>query len=124
MNGEACIDYYGNLTQHHHRTPHLIEDTDIQLDYVRAMAAKVNFPSDFLPTKSYLIDNIIIFTPRFATLEHAPWDKCPYYQDDTYIWMYAINTALDTVSYAQAISNIADDTDFALSMGLSHQLLS
>ena len=38
--------------------------------------------------------------------------------------MSAIDAALDPVSYAQDISNIADETDFARSMGLAHELLS
>ena len=38
--------------------------------------------------------------------------------------MSAIYAALDTVSYSQAISNIADETDFARSMVLAHELLS
>ena len=42
LNEEAHIYYYGHLTQHHHRTPHLIEDTDIHLDSIHAMAAEVN----------------------------------------------------------------------------------
>ena len=62
------IDYYGHLTQPHHRTPHLIKYTNIHLDYVSAMAAEVNVPSNFFPDESYLIDNIITSTPRFATL--------------------------------------------------------
>ena len=47
-----------------------------------------------------------------------------YSQDDTYIRLSAINADLDPVSYAQAIINIADETDFARSMVLSHELLS
>ena len=38
--------------------------------------------------------------------------------------MYAIDADLHPVSYAQAIRNISDDTDFARSMGLAHELLS
>ena len=38
--------------------------------------------------------------------------------------MYAIDYALDPISYAQAIRNISDETDFARSMGLSHKILS
>ena len=68
FNEEAHIYYYGNLTQPHHRTPHIIEDTDIHMDSVRAMAAEVNVPSDFFPSKSDLIDNIITSTPLFATM--------------------------------------------------------
>ena len=37
--------------------------------------------------------------------------------------MYAINASLYPVSYDQAISNISDETDFARSMGLAHELL-
>ena len=81
------IDYYGHLTQPHHRTPHLIKDTDIHLDSVRAMAAEVNVLSDFFPVKSYMIDNIITSTPRFATLECAPWDQLLYSLNDTCIRM-------------------------------------
>ena len=88
------------------------------------MAAEVDVPSDFFPSKSDLIDNSINFTPCFVTLERAPWDQFLYCQDDTSIRLSAINDALDIVSYAQAISNIADDTDFARSMGLAHELLS
>ena len=69
---EAHIDYYGNLTQSHHMTPNLIEDTDIHLDSVRTMAAEANVPYDFFPDKSDPIDNIITSTPRFANLERAP----------------------------------------------------
>ena len=47
-----------------------------------------------------------------------------YYQDENPIRISTINDDLDPVSYAQAISNIADETDFALSMGLAHELLS
>ena len=78
------------------------------------MAAGVNVPFDFLPAESYLIDNIINSTPRFATLERAPWDQFLYSQYDTLILLSAIDAALDTVSYAQAISNIADETDFVI----------
>ena len=46
-----------------------------------------------------------------------------YSQDDTRIQLSAIDAALDPVSYAQAIRNIADVTDFARSMGLAHELL-
>ena len=46
-----------------------------------------------------------------------------YSQDDTCIRLSAIDAALDPVSYAQDISNIADETDFTCSMGLSHELL-
>ena len=35
-----------------------------------------------------------------------------------------IDAAFDPVSYAQAIRNIADETDFARSMGIAHELLS
>ena len=80
------------------------------------MAAEVNVPSDFFPAKSYPIDNIITSVPRFATMERTPWDQLIYSQDDTRIWLSAINAALDTVSYSQAIRNIADETDFARSM--------
>ena len=45
-------------------------------------------------------------------------------QDDTRIRLSTIFAALDPVSYAQAIRNIADETDFACSMGLAHELLS
>ena len=75
LNKETHIDYYGHLTQPHHRTPNLIKDTDIHMDSVRVMAAEVNVPSDFFPAESYLIDNIINSIPRFATLERAPWDQ-------------------------------------------------
>ena len=68
LNEENHIDYYGHLTQPHHRTPHLIKDTDINLEYVRTMAAEVNVPSDFFPAESYMIDNIITSTYCFATL--------------------------------------------------------
>ena len=80
LNEETYIDSYGNLTQPHHRTPHLIEDNGIHLDSVRAMASEVNVPSDFFPAEPDLIDNIITSTPRFATLELAPWDKLLYSQ--------------------------------------------
>ena len=62
------IDYYGHLTQPHHRTPHLIEDTDIHLDSVRAMTAEFSVPAAFCPSKSDLIDDIITSTPIFATM--------------------------------------------------------
>ena len=88
------------------------------------MTSEVNVLSDFFPSKSDLIDNIITYTPRFATLEHAPRDKFPYSQDDILIRMPAINAALDPVSYAQAIRNISNETDFTRSMGLDHELLS
>ena len=101
----------------------MIIDTDIQLDSVRAMAAEFNVPSDFFPTKSYLIENIITSPPRFSTLERAPWDQLLYSQDDNRIRLSEIDATLDLVSYAQAISNIADETDFARSMGLAHELL-
>ena len=38
---------------------------------MRAMAAEVNVPSNFLPAESYMIDNIITSTPCFVTLERA-----------------------------------------------------
>ena len=69
MNKETHIDYYGNLNQPHHRTPHLIKDTDIHIDYVRAMPEEVKILSDFFPAESYRIDNIINSTPCFVTLE-------------------------------------------------------
>ena len=47
-----------------------------------------------------------------------------YYQDDTHIWLSAIYADLDPVSYAQAISNISDETYFARSMVIDHELLS
>ena len=68
LNEETRIYYYGHLSQPHHRTPHLVEDTDIHLDSVRAMAAEFNVPSDFFPSESYLIDNIITSNPRVAVL--------------------------------------------------------
>ena len=71
-----------------------------------------------------MIDNISTSTPRFSTLECAPWDQLLYYQDDSRIWLSAIDAALYPVSYVQAISNVADETDFARSMGLAHELLS
>ena len=123
-NKETHIDYYGLLTQLHHRRPHLIEDTDIHLDSVRAMAAEVNVMFEFFPAESNLIDNIITSTPSFATLESATWDKLLYSQNNTRICLSAINAALDPVYYAQAISNIADETNFARSMGLAHELFS
>ena len=104
--------------------PHLIEDNDIHMDYVRAMASEVNVLSDFFPAKSDLIDNIITSTPCFATLERAPWDQWIYYQDDTCIRLSEINSILDPVSYSQDISNSAAETEFASSMGLAHELLS
>ena len=85
LNEETHIDYYVNLTKPRHRTPHMIKDDDIYLDYAHAMAAEVNVPSDFFPDKSYLIDNIITSIPRFATLERSPWDKLLYSQADTCI---------------------------------------
>ena len=91
------------------------------MDSVRAMAAEVNVPSDLFPAKYDLIDNIINSTPRFDTLDCAPWDQFLYSQDDTYIRLSTINAALDPVSYAQAIRNIADETDFAHSMGLEQK---
>ena len=103
---------------------HLIKNTYIHLDYVRAMAAEVNVLSDFFPAKSYLINNIITSTPRVSTLERAPWDHLIYSQDETCIWLPEIDAALDPVSYSQDISNISDETDFARSMGLAHRLLS
>ena len=120
LNKETNIDSYVNLNQPHHRTPHLIKYTDINLDSVRAMAAEVNIPSDFFLSESYLIDNIITSTPHFATLERAPWDQLLYYHDDIHIRLYKIDADSDPVSYAQDISNIADETDFARSMGLDH----
>ena len=39
---ETHIYYHGNLTQTHHRTPRIIEDNDIHLDSMRAVAAEVN----------------------------------------------------------------------------------
>ena len=71
LNDETHFDYYGHLTQPHHRTLHLIKNTDIHLDYVRKMVAEVNVPSEFFPVKSYMIDNIITSIPRVATLERA-----------------------------------------------------
>ena len=71
-----------------------------------------------------MIDNIITSTPHFSTLERAPWDQLLYSQGYTHIRLSAIYAALDTVSYAQAIRNIADETDFARFVGLSHELLS
>ena len=53
----------------------MINDADIHLDSVWAMVAEVNIPSNFFPAESYLIDNIITSTPRFATLERSPWDQ-------------------------------------------------
>ena len=93
------------------------------MDSVRTMAAEVNVLFDFFPAKSYLIDNIITSTPCFATLERAPWDQLLYSQDDTRIWLSSIDSDLDPVSYGQAISNIADEADFARSMRLAHELL-
>ena len=43
---------------------------------------------------------------------------------DISICMSSIYAALYPVSYAPAISNIADEIDFARSMGLAHELLS
>ena len=91
---------------------------------MRAMAAKVNVSSDLFPAESYRIDNIINSTPRFANLERAPCDQFIYSQYATRIWLSAIDAALDPLSYAQAISNIAYETDFDRSMGLAHELLS
>ena len=91
---------------------------------MRAITAEVNILSDFFHSESDLIDNIITSTPRVATLEHSPWDQLLYLQDETHIRLSAINAALDPVFYAQAISNIADETDFACSMVLAHKFLS
>ena len=91
---------------------------------MRAILAEVNVLPDFFPAESYPIDNIFTSTPRFDTLERAPWDQLTYSQDDTRIWLSAIDSALDPVSYAKAIRNIADDTYFARSMGLAHEFLS
>ena len=124
LNKETHIDYHGHLTQPYHRTPHLIKDNSIHMDSVRAMAAEVNVLSKFLPAESYIIDNIISSTPHFATLESSPWDQLLYIQDDTRIWLSTIDATLVPVSYAQAIGNIADDTDFACSMVLAHNFLS
>ena len=124
LNKETHIDYYGRLTQPYHRTPHLIKYTDLHLYSVRAMAAEVNVPSDFFPVKLDLIDNIITSIPRFDTLKRAPWDPLPYSQDDTCIRLSAITATLYPVFYAQSISNISDDTDFACYMGLARELLS
>ena len=88
------------------------------------MVAEVNVPSDFFPAESYLIDNIITYTPRFATLERAPRNQLIYSWDDNRFWLSAIDDALYPVSHVQAIRNIADDTDFSRSMGLAHELLS
>ena len=88
------------------------------------MAAEVNVPSYFFPAESYLIDNIIDSTPRFATVECAPWDQFLYLQYYTSIRLCAMDAALDPISCAQAISNIADETDCACYMGLAHELLS
>ena len=88
------------------------------------MAAEVNVPSDFFPAKSYLIGNIITSTPWFVALELASWDQLLYSHDDTRIRISAINSTLDPVSYAQAISNISDETYFARSMVIDHELLS
>ena len=55
------------------------------------MAAEVNVLSDFFPAESYMTHNIITFTPRFATLERAPWDQLIYSRDDTRIQMSAID---------------------------------
>ena len=68
LNKEALIYYYVHLSQTPHRTPHLVEDTDIHLDSVCSMAAEVNVPSDFFPAESYLIDNIITSNPQFSAL--------------------------------------------------------
>ena len=38
--------------------------------------------------------------------------------------MSVIDASLYTISYDEAINNIADDTDLARSMGLAHELLS
>ena len=124
LNKETHIYYHGNLTQPHHRIPHLIENTDTHLDSVRAMTEEVKVPSDFFPEESDLIDNIIPSTTCFAHLERALWDQLLYYQDETRIRLSAIDDDLDPVSYSQAIRNIADETDFARSMGLAHELLS
>ena len=88
------------------------------------MTAEFNVLSKCFPTKSYLIDNIITSTPRFSTLDRSPWDQLIYSQDDTRIRLSSINAALDPVSYVQAISNIADETDFVRYMGLAHEFLS
>ena len=40
------------------------------------MEAEVNVPSEFFPAESYIIDNIITSTPRFATLERFYGIKC------------------------------------------------
>ena len=37
LNKETHIYYYGHLTQPHHRTPHLIKDTNIHMDSVRVI---------------------------------------------------------------------------------------
>ena len=88
------------------------------------MAAEVNFLSDLFPAESELIDDIITSTPRFATLERARWYQFLYSQDDTCIWLSATDAALNQVAYAQAISNIADETYVARFMGLAHEFLS
>ena len=88
------------------------------------MALEFNVLSEFFPAESDLIDNIITSTPWFAALEHAPWYQLLYYQDDTCIRLSTINVTLDPISYAQVISNIADETDFARSMVLAYELLS
>ena len=71
-----------------------------------------------------MIDNIITSTPCFDNLKRAPRDQLIYYQDENCIRLLTINAALDPVSYAQAISNISDENDFACSMGHVHELLS
>ena len=88
------------------------------------MAEEFNVPSDFFPAESYMIDNIITSIPIYAAQERAPWDQLLYSQNYTCIRLPAIDAALDPVSYAQSISNIADATEFARSMGLAHKLLS
>ena len=76
----------------------MIKYTDIHMDYVRAMAAEFNVPSNFFPAESYLIDNIITSAPCFATLKRAPGDQLLYSQYDTSIRLSAIDAALDPVS--------------------------
>ena len=71
-----------------------------------------------------MIDNIITSNPRVSTLELSPLYQLLYSQDDTHILLSAIDATLYPVSYSQAISNIANDTDFVRSMGLAHELLS
>ena len=128
-NEDSYLDWKGEMVQRHHRETTLIEEEDIvvQADSIIAKSQKfhslcsevnASSPSDFGDEESRRISD---FADEAIThgenIELPPWCGIPVDEDHVRMFLSSVNVTLDPATFAQAISDRASRSKFAMSIG-------